>query len=189
MAEIDLDALRVAAESCVACRLAETRTTVVFASGDPDADVMIVGEAPGRDEDLSGQPFVGRSGQLLDQLIEDELGRTRAECYVTNVVKCRPPSNRDPLPDEVAACCRFLDGQIGGVAPKVVITLGNFAMRSLLDTTDGITKRRGQAYRFASGYVVPTFHPAAALRGGPRVLAEMRADFAHAAGALARGRR
>jgi DNA polymerase len=105
------------------------------------------------------------------------------------VVKCRPPSNRDPLPDEVEACRRFLDAQVGVVAPKVVITLGNFAMRSLLNTTDGITRRRGSAYRFASGYVIPTFHPAAALRGGPRVVAQMREDFAHAAAALLRGSR
>jgi uracil-DNA glycosylase len=189
VADLDLGALRLEATSCVACRLAETRTTVVFASGRPDADLMIVGEAPGRDEDLAGQPFVGRSGKLLDQLIEEELGRTRADCYVTNVVKCRPPSNRDPLPDEVESCRRFLDGQVGAVAPKVTITLGNFAMRSLLNTTDGITKRRGSAYRFASGYVIPTFHPAAALRGGPRVVTQMREDFAHAAAALLRGRR
>jgi uracil-DNA glycosylase family 4 len=189
VADLDLGALRVEAESCVACRLAETRTTVVFASGSPNSDLMIVGEAPGRDEDLAGQPFVGRSGKLLDQLIEEELGRTRADCYVTNVVKCRPPSNRDPLPDEVDKCRRFLDGQVGVVAPRVVITLGNFAMRSLLNTTDGITRRRGSAYRFASGYVIPTFHPAAALRGGPSVVAQMRDDFAHAAAALLRGGR
>jgi len=165
------------AATCTACALSATRTTVVFGSGDPDADLMIVGEAPGRDEDLSGKPFVGRSGKLLDQLLDEELGRTRAECYVANVVKCRPPGNRDPLPREVASCRGYLDEQIAQVAPKVIITLGNFAMRVLLDTTDGITKRRGHAYRFGSGVVVPTYHPAAALRAGQGVLAQMRTDF------------
>jgi uracil-DNA glycosylase len=183
MTDVDLELLRLEAEGCVACRLASTRTTVVFASGDPTADLMIVGEAPGRDEDLAGRPFVGRSGRLLDQLLAEELGRSRAECYVTNVVKCRPPENRDPLPDEVATCRRFLDGQVAASAPKVVITLGNFAMRSLLATTDGITRRRGRSYPFATGVVIPTFHPAAALRGGSGVLADMRSDFARA-GAL-----
>lgn len=166
------------AASCTACALSATRTTVVFGSGDPEADLLIVGEAPGRDEDLSGEPFVGRSGKLLDQLLDEELGRTRSACYVANVVKCRPPGNRDPLPHEVATCRRFLDAQIAEVAPKVIVTLGNFAMRVLLDTTDGITRRRGHAYRFGSAVVVPTYHPAAALRGGASVLAQMRADFA-----------
>jgi DNA polymerase len=168
------------AATCTACALASTRTTVVFGAGDPNADLFIVGEAPGREEDLSGKPFVGRSGRLLDQLLAEELARSRADCYVVNVVKCRPPGNRDPLPREVEACRGFLDIQIAEVAPKVTITLGNFAMRALLDTTDGITRRRGRAYPFASGVVVPTYHPAAALRGGERVLAEMRADFARA---------
>jgi uracil-DNA glycosylase len=172
------------AASCVACRLSTTRTTVVFGVGDPDADLLLVGEGPGRDEDLAGEPFVGRSGKLLDRLMEEEIGLTRASCYIANVVKCRPPDNRDPLPDEVAACQHFLDGQVEAIAPRVVITLGNFASRALLNTTEGVTRLRGQSYPFRSGVLVPTFHPAAALRGGGVVLAQMRADFVRAKLAL-----
>jgi DNA polymerase len=173
------------ASVCTACPLAPTRTHVVFANGDPLADVMFVGEGPGRDEDLAGEPFVGRSGKLLDRLIEEELGLHRPACYVANVVKCRPPDNRDPLPGEVAACAHFLDAQLELVAPRVVITLGNFASRSLLQTTEGVTRLRGHAYPFRGGQLVPTFHPAAALRGGGLVLAQMRADFVRAKGLLA----
>jgi DNA polymerase len=177
----------VAAEAarCTACALSQTRTTVVFGAGDPDAELLILGEAPGREEDLSGQPFVGRSGRLLDQLLSEELERSRAAVYVANVVKCRPPGNRDPLPGEVAACRGFLEAQIADVGPKVIITLGNFAMRALLETSEGITRARGRSYPFASGVVIPTYHPAAALRGGARVLLEMRADFARARSLLA----
>jgi DNA polymerase len=116
----------------------------------------------------------------LDQLIESELGRSRADCYIANVVKCRPPNNRDPLPDEVATCRPFLEGQIATISPKVIITLGNFASRALLSTTAGITTLRGRSYRLGACAVVPTFHPAAALRGGGEVLAKMRADFIRA---------
>jgi len=174
-----------AALACTACPLAAGRTTVVFGTGDPSADLMLVGEAPGRDEDLVGEPFVGRSGRLLDRLLEEELGRSRAECYIANVVKCRPPGNRDPLPEEVAACRHFLDGQVAIVAPRVVVTLGNFAARTLLGTPDGVTRLRGRTYPFAGGVVVPTYHPAAALRGGGLVLAQMRADLVRAKRALA----
>src|SRR5471030_2382011 len=116
--------LEATASSCVACPLHLGRTTVVFGAGAPRARVMFVGEGPGRDEDLAGVPFVGRSGRLLDRLIDEELGLQRAECYIANVVKCRPPNNRDPLPLEVAACRHFLDGQLSAIGPRVVVTLG-----------------------------------------------------------------
>lgn len=129
------------------------------------------------EEDRLGQPFVGRSGQLLDRLIADELGLERRQCYVANVVKCRPPENRNPLPDEVEECRPFLVGQLDAVQPRVVLTLGNFAMRALLSTSAGITSMRGKAYDFNGSVLIPTFHPAAALRGGASILAAMRADF------------
>jgi uracil-DNA glycosylase len=183
-AVVALAELERAAKACVACPLANGRTNVVFSAGTPEARLMFIGEGPGRDEDLAGEPFVGRSGQLLDRLIEEEIGLTRAQCYIANVVKCRPPNNRDPKPTEVAACRHFLDGQVEAVAPSVVVTLGNFAARALLDTTEGVTRLRGKTYPFGEGVLVPTFHPAAALRGGGVVLAQMRADFVRAKRAL-----
>ena len=180
MSALSLADLAREASTCVACPLALSRTQVVFGTGDPHAPVMFVGEAPGRDEDLAGEPFVGRSGKLLDRLIDEELEMERAACYIANVVKCRPPGNRDPLPGEVASCAHFLDGQLAAVAPVVVVTLGNFASRALLASTDGVTRLRGRAYRRGDAWLVPTFHPAAALRGGGVVLAQMRADFVRA---------
>ena len=175
-----LEELAIQASTCTACRLAEGRTQVVFGMGDPHADVMFVGEGPGAEEDKQGLPFVGRSGQLLDRLIAEELGRTRLSCRVSNTTLCRPPGNRDPKPDEVEACWGWLDQQLDLVDPKVVITLGNFASKKLLGTDTGITKLRGQAYPFRGGWLVPTFHPAAALRGGGAVLSQMRSDFVRA---------
>jgi DNA polymerase len=168
------------AAGCTRCPLAATRTQVVFGVGDPEADLMFVGEAPGRDEDLQGIPFVGRSGQLLDRLLAEEIGIGREAVYIANVVKCRPPDNRDPKPDEIAACRPYLEEQVALVAPKVVVTLGNFATRLLLDTDQGITRLRGRAYPMGDTQLVPTFHPAAALRGGGVVLAQMRADLVRA---------
>ena len=150
---------------CVACPLASGRTNVVFSAGNPAADLMLVGEAPGHDEDLAGEPFVGRSGQLLDKLLAEELGLDRTGCYIANVVKCRPPGNRDPLPLEVATCRHFLESQVELVAPKVIVSLGNFASRTLLDVTAGVTSLRGRSYPYRGTVVVPTFHPAYALRG------------------------
>jgi DNA polymerase len=173
----DLEAV---ALGCVACPLASSRTKVVFSAGNPDAGLMFVGEAPGRDEDLAGEPFVGRSGQLLDRLLAEELGLDRTGCYIANVVKCRPPGNRDPLPVEVATCRHFLESQIELVAPQVIVTLGNFASRTLLDVAVGVTSLRGRAYPYRDTTVVPTFHPAYALRGGPVIVAEMRADLVRA---------
>jgi DNA polymerase len=175
-----LSELRSEALTCTRCKLAGGRTQVVFGVGDPSADLMFVGEGPGREEDLQGEPFVGRSGKLLDTLIRQEIGIDRSRCYIANCVKCRPPGNRDPLPDELVACRPFLDAQIELVAPKVIVTLGNFATRQLLDTSEGIRKVRGRAYPFRGGHLVPTYHPAAALRGGAEVVAEMRADFVRA---------
>lgn len=173
------------AKGCTACPLAGGRTNVVFSRGDNSADLMFVGEGPGRDEDLEGSPFVGRSGQLLDRLVAEEIGLEREEYYVTNVVKCRPPNNRDPLPGEIAACSHFLDAQVAFVSPKVIVTLGNFATRYLLATTEGITRLRGRVHRYKDGIViVPTFHPSAGLRSGGAVIAEMRADLVRAKRAL-----
>ncbi len=177
---LTLAELAIVASTCTRCRLAETRTNVVFGMGNPHADLLFVGEGPGAEEDKQGLPFVGRSGQLLDTLMRQELGIGRESCFVANVIKCRPPANRDPRPDEIEACHPYLDTQIELIAPRVVITLGNFAMRLLLGTTDGIRKVRGRAYPFRNGHLVPTYHPAAALRGGAEVVAEMRADFVRA---------
>jgi uracil-DNA glycosylase family 4 len=186
-ADDPLAALRAEALGCVKCPLAAGRTQVVFGVGDPRAGLMFVGEGPGRDEDLAGEPFVGRSGQLLDRLMAEEIGIDRSSCYIANVVKCRPPNNRDPRPDEIAACRPYLEGQLDLIAPRVVMTLGNFATKLLLDTADGIRRVRGRAYPYAGGSLVPTYHPAAALRSGGTVLAEMRADFVRAKRLLAEG--
>jgi DNA polymerase len=173
------------ASTCTRCALAEGRTQVVFGTGDPAARVLVVGEGPGAEEDRQGLPFVGRSGQLLDRLLVEELGVPRAGVYIANVVKCRPPGNRDPRPEEVEACRPWLDEQLDLLDPAVVITLGNFAARRLLGTTQGITALRGRSYPFRSGVLVPTLHPAFALRGGAEPLAQMRADFVRAKLALA----
>ena len=173
----ELDLLRATAESCTDCRLSETRTNVVFGVGAPDADVMIVGEAPGKNEDLQGEPFVGAAGRLLDTLMS-EVGINRGQVYIANVLKCRPPGNRDPRPDEIEACTGYLRRQLELIEPAVVVTLGNFATKLLLKTETGITKMRGQRYRWWRDIiVVPTFHPAAALRGRPDVEQSMREDF------------
>lgn len=179
------------AATCTKCGLASTRTQVVFGVGAPKAPLMIIGEAPGKDEDEQGEPFVGRSGKLLDQVIEEELGVTREKLYIGNTVKCRPPGNRDPEPSEIAACNPWLETQLDLIKPKVVITLGNYATKLLLlgdrAAKQGITKLRGQSYEWRNGAVlVPTFHPSAVLRsGGGQPLAQMRADFIRAKQALA----
>ena len=173
--------------SCTRCPLASGRTQVVFGEGDPAAGLMVVGEGPGRDEDLQGRPFVGRSGRLLDKLLVEEAGLRREQVYIANVVKCRPPNNRDPLPDEISACRPYLDEQVALIEPAVVLTLGNFASRALIGTAEGITRLRGRTYPYPGPpgpVIVPTFHPAAALRGGGEVLARMRADFVRARQAL-----
>jgi len=168
------------ASVCTRCPLAASRTNVVFGVGDPHADLMFVGEGPGAQEDLKGEPFVGRAGQLLDRLVFEELGVRRDRFYIANVLKCRAPGNRDPRPDEIATCRPWLEAQLDLVEPAVVVTLGNFSTRLLLDTTEGITRVRGRAYPFRSGMLVPTFHPAAALRSGAMTVAHMRADLVRA---------
>jgi len=175
------------ASVCTRCALAAGRTQVVFGVGDPAADLMFVGEGPGVQEDLQGEPFVGRSGQLLDRLVLEEMGLTRDRFYIANAVKCHPPGNRDPRPDEIATCRPWLDAQVELIDPGVVVTLGNFATKLLLDTTEGITRMRGRAYPFRNGVVVPTFHPAAALRSGAVTVAHMRADLVRAKQILAHG--
>lgn len=173
----DLDTLRSTAESCTDCGLAESRNKVVFGVGSPTADVMIIGEAPGKNEDLQGEPFVGRAGQLLDRLM-GEVGIERDQVYIANVLKCRPPGNRDPQAGEIEACKGYLQRQLELIKPSVVITLGNFSTKLLLRTETGITKLRGNRYPWWRGItLVPTFHPAAALRGGDRVTDQMRIDF------------
>jgi uracil-DNA glycosylase family 4 len=183
------------ASGCTRCALAAGRTQVVFGEGDPAAGLMVVGEAPGRDEDRLGRPFVGRSGQLLDRLLTEEAGLRREQVYIANVVKCRPPANRDPLPAEIEACRPYLQEQVRLIRPRVVLTLGNFSTRLLLETKAGITQLRGRSYPWGppgedgrpGAVVVPTFHPAAALRGGGEVLARMRADFVRVKELLANG--
>jgi DNA polymerase len=139
---------------------------------------MLVGEAPGKNEDLQGEPFVGAAGQLLDQLLA-EIGISRDEAYIANVLKCRPPGNRDPRDDEIDACKGFLREQIRLIRPEVVVTLGNFATKLLVPTELGITRMRGRRIDWWLGAtLVPTFHPAAALRGRPEVTVQMREDFA-----------
>jgi uracil-DNA glycosylase family 4 len=184
-----LEAVRAASATCALCKLAGARTQVVFGVGDPSADLMFVGEGPGEQEDLKGEPFVGRAGQLLTQLIEG-IGLTRADVYIANVVKCRPPGNRDPQPDEIEACAPWLDRQLELIRPLVIVTLGNFATKRLLDTKEGITKLRGREFPFSraglDAILIPTFHPSAVLRSGGKSLAESRADFVRVKRALAR---
>ena len=177
--------LRDRAMGCVDCRLSETRTNVVFGVGDPNAALMLVGEAPGKNEDLEGEPFVGRAGQLLDSLL-GEIGLSRSEVYIANVLKCRPPGNRDPQPDEIDACKGYLRTQIKLIKPRVVVTLGNFATKLLLNTGVGITRLRGVRHDewWLGATLIPTFHPAAALRSGERVTNQMRDDFKSVRAAL-----
>lgn len=170
--------LRDAALECTRCRLAQTRSNVVFGVGDPAADLMLVGEAPGKNEDLRGEPFVGAAGGLLDRLL-GEIGMAREDVYIANVLKCRPPGNRDPRQDEIDSCKQYLREQIRMIHPDVVVTLGNFATKLLVPTETGITRMRGRPIAWWLGAtLVPTFHPAAALRGRPEVADMMREDFA-----------
>ena len=162
---------------------------MVFGVGAPDADLMFVGEGPGEQEDLQGEPFVGRAGQLLTQLIEG-IGLTRDDVYIANVVKCRPPGNRDPQPDEIEACAPWLDRQLELIRPRVIVTLGNFATKLLLETKEGITKLRGQEFAFTRAGHRRGADPDACtrrrcLRSGGKALAESRADFVHVKRALA----
>ena len=159
-----LTAIREDIGECTRCKLhAQGRTQIVFGVGNPSADLMFVGEAPGADEDAQGIPFVGRAGQLLTKMIE-AMGLTRDEIYIANVLKCRPPGNRNPEPDEIATCKPFLFRQIASIQPKVVIALGAFAAKTLLETQDPISRLRGRVFDFRGAKLLPTFHPSFLLR-------------------------
>ncbi len=163
-----LPAIRAHLGDCTRCKLHKLgRRQIVFGVGNPDAALMFAGEAPGRDEDVQGIPFVGRAGQLLTKMIE-AIGMTRDEVYIANVIKCRPPENRNPEPDEVAACEPFLFSQIETIKPKVIVALGTFAAQALLKTTDPISRLRGRAYQYRGAKLIPTFHPAYLLRSPER---------------------
>jgi DNA polymerase len=167
------------AARCTRCALAATRTQVVFGTGDPEADLLFIGEAPGMHEDRQGEPFVGAAGQLLTRML-GEIGLTREEVYIANILKCRPPGNRDPQPDEIESCTPWLVEQISLIQPRVIVTLGNFATRFVLRTQRGITSMRGSVYPWHGRRVIPTFHPAAILHGGgerSRQFADLRTDF------------
>lgn len=168
-----LEALRTHIGECQRCPLAESRTTLVFGSGHPHARVMLVGEAPGKNEDLTGEPFVGSAGKLLDELL-GMAGLERADVYIANILKCRPPGNRDPKTIEVQTCTPFLDAQLELVAPMIVVTLGNYATRFMLETTEGITSLRGTLVPKGGRHIYPVFHPAATIydRTKREVLAE-----------------
>src|SRR3954471_18715763 len=161
------------------CPLAGTRTQIVFGMGNADADLMFVGEAPGATEDQQGKPFVGRAGRLLDELL-GEIGLSRRDVFVANILKCRPPGNRDPLPEEIEECKPYLMRQIELIEPKVIATLGNFATKTITQSQVGITRCCGRPQeRTAAGLdllIYPLFHPAAALRT-PKVLEQLRDDF------------
>ncbi len=153
-----------ALQGCLRCKLSGSRATVVFGSGNPRARLMVIGEGPGEEEDRQGLPFVGRAGQLLTRMLASVGLERERDCYIANVVKCRPERNRNPEPDEVAACNPFLMAQIDTIRPHVILALGNFAAQTLLGSKEGITKLRGRAYQYRSSVLVPTFHPAFLLR-------------------------
>jgi len=158
-----LDDIRRELGDCTRCKLATTRTHIVFGSGSPDADLMFVGEAPGADEDVQGLPFVGRAGQLLTRIIE-AIELKREDVYIANILKCRPPGNRNPEVDEVEMCHPFLMEQIRAVSPKVIVTLGKYASQTLLETDTPITRLRGSFHSLGEIQVMPTFHPSYLLR-------------------------
>jgi DNA polymerase len=168
------------AADCTRCRLSQGRTQVVFGVGNPEADLLFVGEAPGFHEDRQGEPFVGAAGQLLTRMLGEILGRERHDVYICNVLKCRPPGNRDPQDDEIEACTPWLVEQVSQIQPRVIVTLGNFATKFVLNTQQGITRMRGRTYPWHGRTVIPTFHPAAILHGGgerSRQFTELVEDF------------
>ena len=172
---MDLPQLSGSLRDCQRCQLASGRTQVVFGTGNPQASIMFVGEAPGFYEDREGVPFVGAAGKLLTELLQS-IGLERSDIYIANVIKCRPPNNRDPLPDEIDTCKPFLLQQIELIQPKLVCTLGNFATQTLLERKVGITKVRGQVIRLENFVVFPLLHPAAALHQG-NLRVPLKEDF------------
>jgi len=167
------------ASTCTRCRLSQGRTQVVYGVGDPNADLMFIGEGPGYHEDKQGEPFVGAAGQLLNRMLA-EVEIPRDTVWINNVVMCRPPDNRDPLPDEIEACTPWLTERIELIDPRVIVTLGNWATRFMLDKPVSISRVRGQRFPWNGRIVIPTFHPAAILHGGGEASSQMtalRTDF------------
>jgi DNA polymerase len=182
----DWDLLSAEAHDCTKCRLAGGRTNVVFGVGNPNADLMFIGEAPGRDEDEKGEPFVGRAGQLLTDIIK-AMKLSRDQVYIANVIKCRPPENRNPEADELDACRPFIRRQVELIKPKVIVTLGRFGLQSLTEKSYGISAVRGQWLEYNGIKLMPTYHPAYLLRTPAakkdvwadmkKVMAELGIDF------------
>jgi|SRR3972149_828847 len=170
-----LEGLREQAMGCTLCPLSQSRTQVVFGAGNPRARVLFIGEAPGYHEDLKGEPFVGSAGRLLTELLES-IGLKRTDIYIANVIKCRPPGNRNPLPEEIEHCKPYLMKQIDLIKPKIVCTLGNFSTQLLLNKKIGVSKLRGQSFLLNGYTVVPMYHPAAALHQGG-LLVSLKEDF------------
>lgn len=154
-----LEEIRERLEKCRCCTLCDTARNIVFGEGDPDADIMFIGEAPGAMEDKTGRPFVGPAGRLLTDIIEKGMGLKRSDVYIANIAKCRPPENRDPLPEEIAQCIGFLEEQIEVIRPKVIIALGKIAAQTLLNTDAPITSVRGKFHEYRGIKMMPTFHP------------------------------
>jgi len=173
--EVGLDEIRAVLGDCRLCELAQTRTSIVYGVGNPRARVMFIGEAPGKNEDLQGEPFVGRAGENLNGILA-LAGLKREDIYIANVLKCRPPGNRNPKADEVLACSPFLREQIRSIWPDIIVTLGNPATHFVLKTEIGITRLRGRFHQMGHFVVMPTFHPAAALRN-PAWQELLEADF------------
>lgn len=161
---VSIDEMRILLAGCTRCKLSDTRTHIVFGEGSPSARVMFVGEGPGREEDLEGRPFVGRAGELLTRIIERGMGLKRRDVYIANVVKCRPPGNRDPEPDEISACLPFLEKQIRLIRPDVICTLGRVALRALAGVDGPLKDHRGKIYSWEGIPVVGTYHPAFIVR-------------------------
>jgi uracil-DNA glycosylase family 4 len=164
---------------CTRCPLSGTRRNLVFGAGDPGASIVLVGEAPGAREDELGMPFVGAAGKLLDQMLAT-IDLAREDIYITNVLKCRPPANRDPRPEEIAACLPFLFAQLDAIRPRGIGALGNFATRVLLGRREGISQLRGRTFTVRGWRVLPMYHPAAALHNGA-LRGEISVDFARLA--------
>lgn len=160
----DLKQLKNIVQNCHLCQLSKTRKNVVFGEGDPNADIMFIGEGPGANEDETGKPFVGRAGELLTKIIENVLELKREDVYIANIVKCRPPGNRVPTPEEVESCMPYLIKQISIINPKIIITLGATAYNNLTNDTTPISKIRGEILTFANAKLIPTFHPSFLLR-------------------------
>jgi DNA polymerase len=175
MGKADLEALRQELGDCTRCGLASDRKKIVFGVGDPGAQVVFVGEAPGRDEDLQGEPFVGKAGQLLTRII-NAMGLERDQVYICNVIKCRPPGNRDPQADEIATCQPFLTKQLEIIRPRAICALGSFAARTLLNSDTGISRLRGQFHDYHGVPLMPTYHPSYLLRN-PQAKREVWEDI------------